>query len=153
MSRKLFLPKILSYLMVILMGVAVVSLILLPWIVKQYINTVYLYTQNDFVKYYFLIVLYICGVLSLIVLIELRRIFSTCINGAPFVRRNVVSLKRIGSVSLVIGLVFVTKAIFFNTFLTLIIIFVFLLAALFCFVLADVFEEAVNHKMENDLTI
>lgn len=146
-------PRMLSYLMVVLMGVALISLIGLPWIVKEYINYVYAYTRNEFVSNYFLTILYICGLLALIVLYELRRIFNTCIAATPFIHRNVVSLKRIGYASLVIGMVFISKAILFNTFLTLIVIFVFLLAALFCFVLADVFEEAVTYKLENDLTI
>ncbi len=139
--------------MVVLMGVALISLVGLPWIVSRYVNYVYVITGSSYIKYYFMAVLYFSGILSLVVLYELRRIFISCALNDPFVVRNVTSLKRIGYASLAIGGVFVTKAVFFLTFLTLIIIFVFALAALFCFVLADVFEEAVNHKQENDLTI
>ena len=152
-KSRIWLPGVLSYFMVFLMGVAVVSLIGLPWIVRTYVNYVHAVTGNAFVKYYFLGILYICGILALVVLRELRCIFNTCVAGEPFIMGNVTSLKRIGLASMIIGLVFVTKAILFLTFLTLIVIFVFALAALFCFVLADVFVEAVNHKAEIDLTI
>ncbi len=151
--RKIWLPKILSYFMMVLMLVAVVSLIGLPWIVSSYVEYVYFLTGSSFVKNYFLVVLYLSGFLALEVLYELRLIFRSCVAETPFIMRNVTSLKRIGMVSLLIGVIFISKAIFFMTFLTLIIIFVFALAALFCFVLADVFEEAVNHKQEIDLTI
>lgn len=153
MSRRVWLPKALGYFMYLLMGIAVVSIIGLPWIVKSYVSYVYDITGSSFIRNYFLGILYVCGVLSLVVLYELKRIFTTCVAEDPFVMQNVTSLKRIGFASMAIGMVFVTKAVFFWTFLTLIVIFVFALAALFCFVLADVFEEAVNHKQEIDLTI
>jgi len=153
MSRSVWLPKAMSYFMVLLMGVAVVSLIGLPWIVGSYVRYVYYVTGISFIRHYFLGVLYICGILALVILRELRKIFNTCVDDDPFVMANVISLKRIGMGALVIGLVFLTKAIIFFTFLTAIVVFVFCVAALFCFVLADVFEMAVEHKHEIDLTI
>ena len=153
MNRKIWLPKVLSYFMGLLMVLAVVSLVGLPWIVSNYVAYVYFYTGSSMIKTYFLIVLYFSGILSLVVLYELRMIFNSCVKEDPFVMRNVTSLKRIGWVALLICLVFISKAIFFLTYLTMIVIFVFALAAVFCFVLADVFEEAVKHKVEIDLTI
>lgn len=153
MKKRIWLPKVLSYLMIVLMAVAVLSLVGLPWIIKGYIEYVYYFTGNEFVKMYFLIVLYVSGVLALVVLYELRLIFNTCVNSTPFIHRNVTSLRHIGFSAIIIGLIFISKGVLFFTFLTLIVVFVFALAALFCFVLADVFEEAVNYKLENDLTI
>jgi len=114
---------------------------------------VFAITGSSFIKNYFLLVLYLSGGLAIVVLIELRRIFNSCVSETPFIRRNVTSLKRIGVVALIICGIFISKAVFFLTYLTLIVIFVFALAGLFCFVLADVFEEAVNHKEEIDLTV
>lgn len=153
MSRRVWLPKVLSYFMLVLMAVAIISLVTLPWIVSEYVAYVYYYTGSSLVKTYFLIVLYISGLLSLIVLYELRMILKSCVNEDPFIMRNVTSLKRIGLIALLIGVIFFTKAMLFPTYLTLVVIFVFALAALFCYVLADVFEEAVKHKAEIDLTI
>jgi hypothetical protein len=153
MKKRVWLPRILSIVMVLLMVVAVISLICLPWIVAGYINYAFAYTGIAFVRQYFLGVLYASGLLALAVLYELRRIFDSCVANTPFIMRNVTSLKRIGISAFIIGIIFTTKAIFFFTFLTLIVIFVFALASLFCFVLADVFEEAIHYKNENDLTI
>lgn len=153
MKKRVWLPKVLSYMMFFLMAVAIVSIVCLPWIVKAYIEYVYYVTGLAFIRWYFLGVLYMSGLLALIVLYELRLIFNSCVMDTPFIYRNVKSLKRIGLSALIIGVIFITKMYFFPTFLTLIVIFVFALAALFCFVLADVFEEAVNHKNEIDLTI
>ena len=37
MSRRIWLPKVLSYFMLVLMAVAVISLIMLPWLVSEYV--------------------------------------------------------------------------------------------------------------------
>jgi hypothetical protein len=153
MKKRIWLPKVLSYFMIVLMVLAVGSMVLLPWIVSSYLDYAFKMTGSDFVRNYFLSVLYISGVLAIFVLYELRLIFRTCTDSNPFVMRNVISLKRIGFAALAIGMVFVTKAVMYLTFMTLVVIFVFALAALFCFVLADVFEEAIHYKNENDLTI
>lgn len=153
MNRKVWLPKLMSYFMLVLMGVAVVSLIGLPWIVRSYVTYVYVLTESTFVRNYFLVVLYLSGGLAIVVLIELRKIFNSCVNETPFIMDNVTSLKRIGLSAFLIGVIFISKAVFFLTYLTLIVIFVFALAGVFCYVLADVFEVAVNHKEEIDLTV
>lgn len=153
MGRKIWLPKCLNYFMYVLMAVAVFSMMALPWIIGAYVTYVYPKTDWLFVKTFFLIAIYISGILALVVLNELRKIFKSCVMETPFIMSNVVSLKRIGFSASIIAMVFIAKAFVFLTILTLIVIFTFSLAALFCFVLADVFEEAVNHKAEIDLTI
>ncbi|MDF1618772.1 DUF2975 domain-containing protein [Petrocella sp. FN5] len=153
MKKRIWLPRILSVVMVLLMVVAVISIIFLPWIVTDYVNYAFAFTGITFIRQYYLGVLYGSGLLALAVLYELRRIFDSCVANTPFIMRNVTSLKRIGISAFIIGFIFTTKAIFFFTYLTLIVIFVFALASLFCFVLADVFEEAIHYKNENDLTI
>ena len=153
MKKHLLLAKLLQSFMVMLMGVALMSLVGLPWIVNRYLDYAYSQTGSMGVRIFFLVVLYISGLLALVVLYELRKIFHSCVLEDPFIERNVVSLKRIGLSALIICLIFIAKATFLITFLTLIVIFVFALAAAFCFVLADVFEVAVDHKNEIDLTI
>lgn len=143
----------LSWFMVVLMGVALISLALLPWIVARYMDYAYALTGTESIRRFFLAILYISGLLALLVLYELRSIFRTCVNETPFISRNVLSLKRIAFASLIIGGLFAIKVFFIMTFLTFVVIFVFALAAAFCLVLAEVFQEAVNHKNEIDLTI
>ena len=52
-----------------------------------------------------------------------------------------------------IAAAFLVKTIFAGTVAGVVIIVVFFIAALFSFVLAGVFSEAVRYKKENDLTI
>lgn len=153
MIRYSVLPRVLNVFMLVLIGIAIVSMLMLPVLVKNYVTYVYLVTGFSWIKGYFLTVLYGCGLLAIVVLWQLMKIFQSCIEENPFIMRNVKSLKIISLCAGIIGLIFVTKAIFFFTFLTLVVIFVFSLAACFCLVLADVFEQAVNYKLDHDLTI
>jgi hypothetical protein len=100
-------------------------------------------------------VLLVSGILSVYILWELRRIFRTLVNreSNPFIASNVSSLRRIAAASAAISITYVLKCLYWFTMATGIIIIIFALAALFCLVLADVFEQAVFYKQENDLTV
>lgn len=100
-------------------------------------------------------VLMVSGILSVYILWELRRIFRTIVNqeSNPFIVANVISLRRIAASSAAISVIYVLKCLYWFTMATAIIIIIFALAALFCLVLADVFEQAVVYKQENDLTV
>ena len=63
------------------------------------------------------------------------------------------SLKRMGKCSFLIALLSVVRLPLAPTPATVVIIIVFSIAGLFCFVLCQVFEKAVQYKEENDLTI
>lgn len=108
-----------------------------------------------FKTYYipFCIIFFIAGVFALEILIELRRIFRTVIAEDPFIRENVISLKRMGVCGFVISVCMAARLIFVITPAALILVLVFLIAGLFSFVLSMVFDQAVSYKQENDLTI
>lgn len=108
-----------------------------------------------FQKYYiFSIVVYIVlGVLSVLLLWELRKVFQTVLKENCFIMQNVSSLQKMSILSFFIVIVSIIRSVLFFTITTLIIIFVFLIAGLFCRVLSAVFEKAVRYKEENDLTI
>lgn len=78
---------------------------------------------------------------------------KTVIGQDCFVDENVRELKIMGAASFVIAAAFLVKTIFAGTVAGVVIIVVFFIAALFSFVLAGVFSEAVRYKKENDLTI
>lgn len=78
---------------------------------------------------------------------------KTVISQDCFVDENVRELKIMGTASFVIAAAFLVKTIFAGTVAGVVIIVVFFIAALFSFVLAGVFSEAVRYKKENDLTI
>ena len=93
------------------------------------------------------------GLGAVLIIYELRRMFRTVLAEDCFVERNVVSLRRMGWLGLAIAAVTAVRLAVIFTPATLIIIIVFFIAALFSFVLSQVFDRAVKYKEENDLTI
>jgi hypothetical protein len=108
-----------------------------------------------FTKFYlpFTIIFIIAGIFAVLILKELRSMFATVLKGDPFVKGNVISLKRMGMCSFIISLSMVVRLIFVVTPAALVLVAVFLIAGLFSLVLSLVFEQAVIYKEENDLTI
>lgn len=100
-----------------------------------------------------LIVFAVSGLNGLLIVNELRKMMKTVLEANCFVEDNVKSLRRMAKYSLVISIFFFIKVLLVPTPATLIIILVFFIAALFSVVLSCVFQEAVNYKDENDLTI
>lgn len=109
----------------------------------------------SFRKYYvFQCVIYMMsGVLALIIVQELRKMFLTVLAGNPFVTENAASLKRMGKSSFAIAILSIVRLPVSLTPATAVIIIVFSIAGLFSIVLCQVFEMAVRYKQENDLTI
>ncbi|MDU1313641.1 MAG: DUF2975 domain-containing protein [Clostridium septicum] len=111
--------------------------------------------------------LLIIGIISLfLIVLELRKIIGTLIESNPFVRENVVSFKKISVESFIIAGCYITNLIFNSNFKNFKFIYVdnsgihtdmefliFLFAGIFIFILAKVFEKAVEFKEENDFTI
>ncbi len=109
----------------------------------------------DDVKYYWacLVLLTPCGLCSLNILWQLIRLFETIHNKNPFVRKNVVGLRRIALSSFGIAAMFFALMFFRATMLTFAMGYVFLIAGFSFVVLAGLFKKAVEFKDENDLTI
>lgn len=123
----------------------------LPVSVKWYIGTLYEGTSE---RYYFLLpFLYVTGFFALLIVYEMRRIFKTLNRKNPFIMDNAKSLKRIAVSSFIIAFAYIIKIIFYNSFLTIILAMVFVIAGLFSIILAEVFRQAAMVKEENDLTI
>ena len=99
------------------------------------------------------IIFAILGVLALLLVNELRKMFGTVLNENCFVPENVASLRRMGDLSFFIAAMSAVRCVVYLTIAMLVIILVFIIAGMFSKVLAMVFEEAVRYKEENDLTI
>lgn len=108
-----------------------------------------------FEEYYIqlLAVFFLSGVLAVLILAELRRMFRTVLADDCFVEANVKSLKRMGVYSFGIMFVSLCRLPLYFTPSVAIIVIVFLIAGLFSRVLAIVFAKAVEYKQENDFTI
>lgn len=126
--------------------------ITLPWSVK-WIGEFLQY--EAFAERYKEVVLiyFILGILAILIIGELRKMFRTVLNDDCFVRGNVVSLQRMGTYSFVIAVVCMLRTVLYLTVVMLILVLVFIIAGLFSKVLAFVFEKAIDYKLENDLTI
>lgn len=100
-----------------------------------------------------IIIYMLVGTVSIAATWILKMILKTVVSGNCFVQENVLGLKRISVCFLMILILLVCRALFYLTLAILIDIFLFFLAFVFCRVVALVFQEAVRHKEENDLTI
>lgn len=100
-----------------------------------------------------LILFLLSGILAVLIILELRRMFETVLLEDCFVMENVQSLKKMGTYSFLIALLSGARLFLIVTPATLVILLVFVIAGLFSKVLAGVFDQAVTYKLENDLTI
>jgi len=126
----------------------------LPWslpIAIKYLKTDYI--NNSYFFSFIIIFLYITGALSLIVVYQIRKFFNSINNNTPFIRQNERALKIIGYACFAISVCFFIKDIFYPTILTIIVTMIFIIAGFFGIVLGEIFQQAVDVKKENDMTI
>jgi len=95
----------------------------------------------------------VSGILAVLVIFELRKIFKSVIADDCFITENVTSLRRMGTYSFLIALVTAIRLIMYITPGVIVVVVVFLIAGLFSKVLSQVFDKAITYKLENDLTI
>jgi len=150
--------KSLSFVMEIaligIMAVNLLVLVFLPWISMYYLQMIYGAVEVcQRTTNILLIVLYPCGIFSFIVAFNLKRIFRTLVNRDPFVQRNVKSLKAMGLAMAGVTAFLILKVFLMNSIMTMMGVLASSLLAVFCFVLADVFQQAVYYKQDNELTI
>ena len=93
------------------------------------------------------------GIAAVVIIRELRKIFKTVIDKNCFVMENVISLNKMFKWSFFIVLMSIVRSIVYLTVALGVVILVFIIAGLFSKVLAFVFEQAIEYKEENDLTI
>lgn len=99
------------------------------------------------------VIFIISGMLAVLIIYELRKMFQSVLDDDCFTVANVRSLNRMGTYSLLIAPITAARLIFYMTPSVLIVTLVFLIAGLFSKVLSHVFDKAVTYKLENDLTI
>ena len=105
--------------------------------------------------YYILqtILFLICGTFACLIVYELRKMIKSVECDNCFVRDNVVSLKRMGIYSFIIGAACFVRMFLYATPGAFALVIVFVIAGLFSKVLSNVFDRAVTYKEENDMTI
>lgn len=135
-----------------LMFIGGIAIILgLPFVLQWYIS---LLRGNTGELYSFLLpFLYLTGILALIIVNELRKVFKTLNRMDPFRMDNVKSFKTMSVCCFAISVLYIVKVITFNSFLTIILTMVFVIGGFLLLILAEVFRQAAMVKEENDLTI
>lgn len=145
-------------LILLLISINILALCFLPMIISRVIlldigNGYESLFVNKPLYYYFLIVLYLAGILALLILNDLRLLFKSCQEEDVFTYVNVKRLGRMAIMSFFISLVFLSKVFTVNSIMTMVVVFAFFMASVFCLVLTLLFNQAVEYKEENDLTI
>lgn len=141
-----------KYLVDIMYFMGMIVTVTLPWSVKMITE---FFHFEDFEDRYMEVVsiYFVLGILAVLILGELRKMFRTVLKNDCFVRDNVVSLQRMGTYSFIIAAVCLLRLVMYATIAMLTLVLVFVIAGLFSKVLAFVFDKAVDYKLENDLTI
>lgn len=142
--------KITKYLMDFMFAAGILVTLTLPWSVRwagRYLESL-AENYGEIVTIYFVL-----GILALAIIWELRKMFKTVLAENCFVQGNVASLKHMSYYSGLIVLMSVVRTIVYTTIAMLVVILVFVVAGLFCQVLAQIFDQAIRYKEENDLTI
>lgn len=145
-------------LILLLLLINFLTLVFLPLIISRVIsidigNGYTSLFVNKPLFYYFLVLLYIVGIIALVILNDLRLLFKSCLEFDVFTHVNVNRLGRMAIMAFIISFLFLTKVFVVNSIMTIIVVFVFFMASVFCLVLTLLFDQAVHYKEENDLTI
>ena len=101
----------------------------------------------------FTVILVVSGLCAVFMLWQLKSMYRTLLNGAPFVDANVGCLRKCSVACFIISILFIVKATFWFTVATVLIVIVFIMLGLFCLTLKDLFKQAVTYKEENDGTV
>ena len=120
--------------------------------------TIYIYGTyfNSYFKRFYAplcVLFFLSGVLAILVIRELRKMFATVLADDCFIRENVESLRKMGTYSFLISFVTFFRLFMYFTPGVCVIVLVFIIAGLFSKVLSQVFDKAVTYKLEIDLTI
>lgn len=130
--------------------VEIISTVAMPFLVP-WVNRYYPRLQGMDIP--ILTIYMLIGIICGFATFELKKILRTVVAENCFVGENVIALRRISIGFFLLAVMLVIRGILYLTAAILVEIFLFILAWIFCRVVALVFEEAVRYKEENDLTI
>ena len=133
------------------MLVALGLTITLPWSIPA----ITLHSPGEanlwFEKYF--VVLLVSGVMALLILWQARAILHIVNKGNPFVSETVKRLRIIGIESLILAAFYFVSVFVVTKFFMVVVFITFSIVGMVLFVFAQIFEQAVAYKEENDMTI
>lgn len=149
--EKSWLSISIEYMLSTLMLLALVLTITLPWSIPA----ITLHSPGEegmwFEKY--LIALIVSGVMAMLILWQARAILHIINKGNPFVREIVKRLRVIGVECLVLAAFYFISVFVVTKFFMVVVFVTFSVVGMVLFVFAQIFEQAINFKEENDMTI
>ncbi len=144
--------KILKILLYIGLILFIPLVIFLPFLLKH-VNNIF----------YSMFIIYPNGLLMAIIIYQFIKLFKSLESNDPFTYDNTKTLKNVGAVSLSMGILWIIDLIFMilvihNTYVNYIIVLIFLAVlfigvAIASYILSELFRQATDYKIENDLTI
>ena len=145
--------KILRIILYVIFILGVAATVTMPFMIKTYMKILYdAYELREGYIIFITVFLMTVGILGLFMVFELIIMIRT-ITKNPFVKRNVKSLNIIGTTAFITAAIFFIKCFLYITIMTLIAGVCLVILGLFAFTLANLFNQAVLYKKENDLTI
>ncbi|MDD4546899.1 MAG: DUF2975 domain-containing protein [Oscillospiraceae bacterium] len=140
-----------EYTLSLLMLVALVLTISLPWSIPAV--TLHNPGESDFWFEKYFVVLAISGIMALLILWQARAILRIVNKGNPFVKEMVKRLRIIGIQSLVLAAFYFVSVFLVTKFFMILVFVTFSIVGMILFVFARIFEQAIAYKEENDMTI
>ncbi|MDD2417877.1 MAG: DUF2975 domain-containing protein [Oscillospiraceae bacterium] len=140
-----------EYTLSLLMLVALVLTISLPWSIPAV--TLHNPGESDFWFEKYFVVLAISGIMALLILWQARAILRIVNKGNPFVKEMVKRLRIIGIQSLVLAAFYFVSVFLVTKFFMILVFVTFSIVGMVLFVFARIFEQAIAYKEENDMTI
>ena len=145
--------RILRFILYGILAFAVLMTVTLPFMLDTYFGILYdAYSLHPGYRAFIIPFLMFIGAGGTWIVLELILMLRSIPQG-PFILRNVRALKRVGIILAVLAAAFGGKCFMYNTFLTMVGAVIFVLACMFTFTLASLFNQAVAFREENDLTI
>lgn len=134
----------------ILFYLSIIGVILVPFFTDDLFRFA---DYSDFEMITLTVTLFTSGICCIYILFYLKKMYTTLLNGSPFIDENVSHFRKISVGCFATSVIYVIKCLLLFTFGTLIIAAVFAVGCLFCLTLKDLFKQAINYKAENDLTV
>ena len=133
----------------ILIVIGIIIVLGLPFFLQKYAE--WMHPQIEY--YPTLAILYASGIPALVIIYQFIKIFHTLKEDNPFNMENVKHFKVISTCSFIIMLEYMVGIFFITSVFAIVIIGVFAVVWLGCYILAELLKKAVEYKEEIELTI
>lgn len=145
------LSRILEFVLIAAMLIAAVLMATLHWTIPDVTQRLPGEAEHLFEKYY--AVLFVSGAIAELILWQGLQLMRNINGGKAFSQNTVCRLCTIGWEALALALFYFIMVFFVHKFFMVAVFVAFTVVGLVLFVIAQLFQDAVNYKTENDMTI